>query len=84
MKIISLFSGAGGLDLGLVQSGHTVVWANDNDFDACETYRNNIGEHIVCDDIENIKINIGANNKAKAVNMKSAESKIPNKAFRKS
>lgn len=57
MKVISLFSGAGGLDLGLVQSGHTVVWANDNDIDACETYRNNIGNHIICGDIEGVKFN---------------------------
>jgi DNA (cytosine-5)-methyltransferase 1 len=56
MKVISLFSGAGGLDLGLVQAGHTVVWANDNDIDACETYRNNIGNHIICDDIEGVNL----------------------------
>jgi len=57
MKVISLFSGAGGLDLGLVQSGHTIVWANDNDIDACETYRNNIGSHIICGDIKDINLN---------------------------
>lgn len=34
MKIISLFSGAGGLDLGLIQAGNQVIWANDIDKDA--------------------------------------------------
>ena len=54
MKIISLFSGAGGLDLGLVRAGHAIVWANDNDHDAVETYRHNIGAHIVEADIATI------------------------------
>jgi DNA (cytosine-5)-methyltransferase 1 len=54
MKIVSLFSGAGGLDLGLIQAGHQVVWANDFDPDCVETYRNNIGNHIVPGPIENI------------------------------
>lgn len=56
MKIISLFSGAGGLDLGLIQAGNEVVWANDIDKDAVATYRENISEHITCDDIKNIDI----------------------------
>ena len=34
MKIISLFSGAGGLDLGLHQAENEIVWANDIDADA--------------------------------------------------
>lgn len=51
MKIISLFSGAGGFDLGLIMSGHKIVWANDIDKDAVETYRKNIGNHIVEGDI---------------------------------
>lgn len=56
MNIISLFSGAGGLDLGLVQAGNQVIWANDIDKNAVETYKHNIGDHIVCDDIKNIDI----------------------------
>lgn len=56
MRIISLFSGAGGLDLGLIQAGNKVIWANDIDKDAVATYRENIGNHIVCDDIKNIDI----------------------------
>lgn len=54
LKIISLFSGAGGLDLGLIQAGHEIVWANDIDPDAVETYKKNIGDHIVLGDIKKI------------------------------
>ena len=51
MRIISLFSGAGGMDLGLKQAGHNIVWANDIDKDCVETYRYNIGDHIVRADL---------------------------------
>lgn len=54
MKVVSLFSGAGGLDLGFIRAGHEIVWANDNFPDAVKTYRRNIGDHIVCDDISKI------------------------------
>lgn len=49
--VVSLFAGAGGLDLGFIQAGFDIVWANDFDSDAVETYRANLGEHIVCGDI---------------------------------
>ena len=55
MRIVSLFSGAGGLDLGFVKAGHCVVWANDLYKDAVETYRANLGDHIVCRDIAEVK-----------------------------
>ncbi|MCL2203466.1 MAG: DNA cytosine methyltransferase [Defluviitaleaceae bacterium] len=54
MKIVSLFSGAGGLDLGLIQAGHEVIWANDIDKDAVATYTKNISDHIVCADIKDV------------------------------
>jgi DNA (cytosine-5)-methyltransferase 1 len=55
MRIVSLFSGAGGLDLGFVRAGHTIVWANDSDKDAVATYRLNIGNHIVPGPIQSIQ-----------------------------
>lgn len=55
MNVVSLFSGAGGLDLGFIQAGHQIIWANDNFSDAVQTYRRNIGDHIVCEDISKIK-----------------------------
>ena len=51
MKVVSLFSGAGGLDLGFKMAGHDIIWANDLYGDAVETYRLNLGDHIVCEDI---------------------------------
>ena len=54
MKVVSLFSSAGGLDLGFIMSGHDIVWANDLYEDAVNTYRKNIGDHIVLADIQEI------------------------------
>lgn len=49
--VISLFSGAGGLDMGFKMEDFEILWANDFDKDACSTYRGNIGEHIEEGDI---------------------------------
>ena len=52
LKVISLFSGSGGLDLGFLETKNfEIIFANDFNVSACETYRENIGNHIVCDDI---------------------------------
>ena len=56
MKIVSLFSGAGGLDLGFQMAGHEIIWANDLYEDAVETYRHNLGEHILCADIHDVSV----------------------------
>lgn len=55
MKVVSLFSGAGGLDLGFINAGFDIIWANDNYHDAVETYKINIGQHIVEKEIQDIK-----------------------------
>ena len=41
MRVGSLFSGIGGIDLGFIQAGHQILWANEMDRDACKTYRTN-------------------------------------------
>ncbi|WP_205709982.1 DNA cytosine methyltransferase, partial [Helicobacter pylori] len=53
-KIISLFSGCGGLDLGFIKEGFEVIWANDFFKEAVETYQKNIGSHIIYGDITKI------------------------------
>ena len=40
-KVISLYSGAGGLDYGFEAAGFATVFANDFDHDSCETLRLN-------------------------------------------
>lgn len=51
IRTISLFSGAGGLDIGAIKAGAKIVFANDVMREACQTYQTNIGEHIVQGDI---------------------------------
>jgi DNA (cytosine-5)-methyltransferase 1 len=53
-KVVSLFSGCGGLDLGFKQAGFEIIWANDFFPDAVKTYKENIGDHIVGGDIKEI------------------------------
>jgi len=70
-KTVSLFSGCGGLDLGFLGdfkvfknknlkkyngTSFDIVWANEIDQKAVESYQKNIGKHIVCDDIKNIAV----------------------------
>lgn len=55
MRVCSLFSGIGGIDLGFIQAGFKIVWANEFDKDAAKTYRKNFGDkHLVEGDIKGI------------------------------
>lgn len=49
LKIVSLFSGCGGLDYGLEMAGMKVIWANDIEKTVKETYQNNIGPIHIAD-----------------------------------
>lgn len=51
---VSLFCGAGGLDLGFDRAGFKTIWANDIDADACKTHQNWSNAEVVCGDISKI------------------------------
>lgn len=63
--VVSLFSGCGGMDLGFTGEFHflgkeyrknpfKIVFANDFEKKACETYEYNFKRKIICEDIHNI------------------------------
>jgi DNA (cytosine-5)-methyltransferase 1 len=55
LDAVSLFSGIGGMDRGFIKAGHTIVWANDKNKDACLTYEKNLHIKPVCCDIRTVK-----------------------------
>lgn len=54
IKMVSLFCGAGGLDMGFENKGFQTVWANDFDKDACATHREWSNAEVVQGDIGKI------------------------------
>ena len=61
-KVVSVFSGCGGMDMGFVggfsfanefydKLPFEIVWANDLNRAACATYRRNLGREIRCEDV---------------------------------
>lgn len=47
INVVSLFSGAGGLDLGFKQAGFNIIYANEYDKDIWDTYEHNHPEHLL-------------------------------------
>lgn len=55
MKVGSLFSGIGGIDLGFEQAGFEIAWANEKDPAACKTYRHNFPDtNLIEGDIQDL------------------------------
>lgn len=55
-KVISLFSGCGGLDLTFHKAGYEMVWANDFNEYAVATFAANISKNIYYESIEDVDI----------------------------
>jgi len=54
MKVASLFAGVGGICMGFKNNGFEVVWSNDADAKASETYRENFSHSHVISKIEEV------------------------------
>jgi DNA (cytosine-5)-methyltransferase 1 len=50
--VVSLFSGIGGFDLGFIEEGFRIVWANDISPHAVASYAVNFGTEPVCADLQ--------------------------------
>jgi len=58
MRVVSLFAGCGGLDLGFIKAGHEIVFANDFCKDCKMTYESNIGKHFWLGDVKQLDAKI--------------------------
>ena len=59
MKAFSLFSGAGGMDVGFRDAGFQIIAANEMDKHACDTFRANHPDTVLFEgDINEIKANL--------------------------
>ncbi|MCL1794705.1 MAG: DNA cytosine methyltransferase [Oscillospiraceae bacterium] len=65
ISVVSMFSGCGGMDLGFIggfdflgkhyeKTNFAIIWANEINSAACETYKANIGKHIIEGDINDV------------------------------
>jgi len=65
ITVVSMFSGCGGMDLGFLggfdflgkhydKTSFNIIWANEINHAACETYKANIGKHIIEGDINDV------------------------------
>jgi len=53
-RLISLFSGCGGMDLPFHYAGFECVWAIDSNKDACLTFKRNISDAVIHGNIEDV------------------------------
>lgn len=56
MRVASLFCGCGGLDFGFKKAGFELVWSNDFDKYAVESYNANFSHDAICADINEINL----------------------------
>lgn len=54
LKVNDFFCGAGGVGLGFMGAGYDVIWACDFDKYAVDTYRKNVGDHVIQADIKKL------------------------------
>lgn len=60
LTAVSLFTGAGGLDLGFGEAGFKTVWANELNRDACATFERHHGPNVMrCGDLRGFMPELG-------------------------
>ena len=55
-RVLSLFCGAGGFDLGFIQGGFEIILGIDNNKRAVQTYSSNFSHPVLCKNIEEVKV----------------------------
>lgn len=55
LRVVDLFCGAGIGACGIKMAGFDIVWGVDNDKYAVKTYQRNIGNHVICKNIKDVK-----------------------------